>query len=224
MRALFSWAVEQEFMDSDPTEGVKTVKLPDTGGFREGTEDEIAKFEARWPIGTRERLALTIFLETGLRRGDAAVVGRQHMKNGKLVLRTEKTGQLVRIPISARLAEAIEATPNSALTFITKADGAPLTKESLGNWFHDACKAAGVQFSAHGLRKAAAARLVDMGLTEAELEQIMGWAPGSGMARIYTKRRDAEKLSSNAAAKMRTEQRTIYSQPSHKVGSDSGKG
>ena len=39
-----------------------------------------------------------------------------------------------------------------------------------------------------GFEKAAAARLVDMGLTEAELEQIMGWAPGSGMAGIYTRK------------------------------------
>ena len=179
MRSLFSWAVEHEFMDSDPTKGVKTLKLPKTGGFKPAIEDDIAKFEVRWPKGTREYLALTIFLETGLRRGDAARVGRQHIKNDFVVIRTEKTGQLVRIPISDKLADAIEATPSSGLAFFTKADGVPLTKESLGNWFHQACRSAGVHFSAHGLRKAAAARLVDIGLTEAELEQIMGWAPGS---------------------------------------------
>lgn len=155
-----------------------------------------------------------------MRRGDTARVGHQHVKGAKIEIRTEKTSQLVRIPISDKLAEVIEATPNSGLAFITKADGAPLTKESLGNWFHEACKAAGVQFSAHGLRKAAAARLVDMGLTEAELEQIMGWAPGSGMARIYTRRRDAEVLAERVAGKMRAEQRTITAQPLRKVGRD----
>jgi integrase len=220
VRSLFRWAVEQEFLESDPTEGVKIVKRPKTGGFKEAIEDDIARFEARWPKGTREYLALTIFLETGLRRGDAARVGRQHMKGGKVEIRTEKTGQLVRIPISEKLAAAIEATPNSGLAFITKADGTPLTKESLGNWMHDACKAARVQFSAHGLRKAAAARLVDIGLTEAELEQIMGWAPGSGMARIYTRRRDANVLADRVADKMKIERRTITAQPLRKVGRD----
>jgi integrase len=224
MRSLFSWAVEHEFVDSDPTEGVKTLKLPKTRGFKAAIEDDIAKFGLRWPKGTREYLALTIFLETGLRRGDAARVGRQHIKNGFVVIRTEKTGQLVRIPISDKLADAIEATPSSGLVFITKADGMPLTKESLGNWFHDACKSAGVHFSAHGLRKAAAARLVDIGLTEAELEQVMGWAPGSNMSRIYTRRRNDETLANRVADKLRIEKRTIYSQPSHKVGNDSGKG
>ena len=32
------------------------------GGFKEAIEDDIAKFEARWPKGTREYLALTLFL------------------------------------------------------------------------------------------------------------------------------------------------------------------
>jgi integrase len=220
MRSLFRWAIEQEFMDRDPTDGVKIVKRPKTGGFKEAIEDDITKFEARWPKGTREYLALTVFLETGLRRGDIARVGRQHVKGGKIEIRTEKTGQLVRIPISEELVEAIEATPNSGLAFITKADGAPLTKESLGNWFHDACVAAGVRFSAHGLRKAAAARLVDIGLTEAELEQVMGWAPGSGMARIYTRRRDASVLAERVADKMKAEKRTLTAQPLRKVGRD----
>ena len=223
MRSLFAWAKENGFVTADPTEGVKIVKRPKTGGFREGTEDEIAKFEARWPVGTRERLALTIFLETGLRRGDAAALGRQHIRDGMIVIRTEKTGQQVRIPVSDALATAIDATPSPGLALLARADGQPMSKEGLGNWFHGACTAAKVGFSAHGLRKAAAARLVDLGLTEAELEQIMGWAPGSGMARIYTKRRDAAKLADRVATKMRTEKGTAYSQPARSVGEDDKK-
>ena len=160
MRSMFKWAVENDYVTADPTDGVKIVKRPKSGGFKEGDEEEIARFEAFWPIGTRERLALTIFLETGLRRGDAAVLGRQHVKDGMIAIRTEKTGQLVRIPVSEALAAAIEATPSKGLTFIAQANGQGMTKESLGNWFHDACVDAKVSFSAHGLRKAAAARLI----------------------------------------------------------------
>jgi integrase len=224
LRSLFAWAVENEHLEANPCEGVKIVKRPKTGGFKEGTEEEIAKFEARWPLGTRERLALAIFLETGLRRGDAAQLGRQHLRDGMIAIRTEKAGQPVRIPVSDALAAAIAATPSRGLTFIAQADGQPLTKESLGNWFREAAEAAKVSFSAHGLRKAAAARLVDLGLTEAELEQIMGWAPGSGMARIYSKRRDSAKLADRAAAKLKAEPRTPYSQPPAKVGKEAEKG
>jgi hypothetical protein len=71
MRGLFRWALEAGFVATDPTEGVKG-STPRTDGFHCWTEEEIESFEARWPIGTRERLALAILLYTGLRRGDDA--------------------------------------------------------------------------------------------------------------------------------------------------------
>ncbi len=77
-----------------------------------------------------------------------------------------------------------------------------VARVSKWKWFSKLCDDAGVDTSAHCVRKAAAARLVDLGLTDAELEQIMGWAPGSRMTGIYTRRRDANKLADHAAAKM----------------------
>jgi hypothetical protein len=71
MRGLFRWALESGFTDSDPTEGIKG-SVPRTEGFHPWSEGEILRFEARWPIGTRERLALGVLLYTGLRRGDAS--------------------------------------------------------------------------------------------------------------------------------------------------------
>jgi hypothetical protein len=49
-----------------------------------------------------------------------------------------------------------------------------MTKESLSNWFHDKCDAAGVPGSARGLRKAGATRLANNGATVAQLEAIYG--------------------------------------------------
>ena len=94
MRSLFKWAKDSDFIEVDPTEGVEGFGHK-TEGFHVWTDDEIAKFEVRWPIGTRERLALTILLYTGLRRGDAARLGRQHVRDGVITFRTEKTGQQV---------------------------------------------------------------------------------------------------------------------------------
>jgi hypothetical protein len=39
-----------------------------------------------------------VYMYTGLRRGDAARVGKQHVRNGVISLQTEKTGQWVHIP------------------------------------------------------------------------------------------------------------------------------
>ena len=109
LRGLFRWATENSFIDRDPTEGVR-IPLPRTDGFHSWTEDEIAQFEARWPIGTRERLALTILLYTGLRRGDAVRLGRQHIKDGIITLRAGKTGTQIIIPVLPELAAIINAS------------------------------------------------------------------------------------------------------------------
>jgi integrase len=118
---------------------------------------------------------LDVLLYTGLRRGDAVRLGRQHIRDGVASLKTEKTDTLVMLPILSVLAETLAAGPCGDLTFIAGAGGKPLTKESFGNEFRQACKAAGVPGSAHGVRKIAATRAANAGATVAELEAIFGW-------------------------------------------------
>jgi integrase len=84
-------------------------------GFHAWTEAEFARFEARWPLGTRERLAFDILLYTGLRRGDAVRLGRQHVTGDVFSIRTEKTGAVVTRPILPQLAASIAATKTGDL-------------------------------------------------------------------------------------------------------------
>ena len=108
MRGLFGWAVEADIAKTDPTKEVKLLTLK-TDGFHVWTDDEVARFEARWPIGTRERLALDLLLYTGLRRGDAVKLGRQHVRDGVFKIKTEKAGVWVEAPILPPLARSIAA-------------------------------------------------------------------------------------------------------------------
>ena len=63
------------------------------------------------------------------------------------------------IPLAPELVEAIKAVKLKGLTFVAQGNGQPLTKESFGNWFGEACKGAGLKgYNAHGLRKLAATR------------------------------------------------------------------
>ena len=200
-----------------PNRGCEDREAPKTGGFHAWTEAELSRFEAKWPVGTRERLAFTILLFTGLRRGDAAILGRQHVSDGVILMRAEKTGTQLTIPILPELARVIDATKTGDLTFIATATGAPMRKESFGNWFHEACVAAGVRGSAHGLRKAGAARAASNGATVAQLEAIFGWHGGT-MASLYTKSADRVRLAKEAIGKLaRNEIPNIYSQPFSKV-------
>jgi integrase len=199
VRGLFQWAVSAEFITTDPTDGIN-ASLPRTEGFRVWTEAEIDRFEARWPIGSREHLALAILLYTGLRRGDAVQLGRQHIRDGVISMRTEKTGTPVTIPLLPELAEVIAARKTGDLAFIATATGTPMTKESFG--FRDACKAAGVPGSAHGLRKAGATRAANNGATVAQLEAIFGWS-GGRMASLYTRQADRTRLAKEAMGNCR---------------------
>jgi integrase len=122
-------------------------------------------------------------------------LGRQHVRKGIATLKTEKTGTIVNLPIISVLANTLAAGPCGDLTFICGARGNPLTKESFGNEFRRACKAAGLsRRSAHGLRKAAATRAADNGATEAQLEAIFGWT-GGRMASLYTRAANRKRLS-----------------------------
>jgi integrase len=202
MRGLFRWALDAGHVKADPTVGVKNPTRPrGGGGFPVWSEDEVARYEARWPVGTKERLWLDVLLYTGLRRGDAVKLGRQHIRDGVATIRTEKTGVTVAIPILPVLAATLAAGPCGELAFICGESGKPLTKEAFGNAFRTACRAAGVAKSAHGVRKIGATRAAENGATVAELEAIFGWS-GGGMASLYTRAADRARLAKGAMSKL----------------------
>ena len=71
MRGLFRWAAEAGLVREDPTIGVEDPARPKGGGFPIWSEEQVAAYERRWPVGTRQRVWLDVLLYTGLRRGDA---------------------------------------------------------------------------------------------------------------------------------------------------------
>lgn len=205
MRGLFEWAADAQHVASDPTAGI-AVPRKKTEGFHTWTDEEREAYKARWPLGTRQRVWYAVVYCTGLRRGDAVRVGRQHVKGARGKMRAEKTesstAEIAYFAVDAELREALDAGPTGDLTFIVGAEGKPLTKESFGNMFRDACNDAGVPGSAHGLRKARATYAADNGATEAELDAMFGWKRGSGTSAIYTQRVNRERLAMAAADKM----------------------
>jgi integrase len=209
MRGFFEWAAgDGDLVKVNPCLGVKTLKgANDDVGFHTWTEEEVARFESHWPTGTRQRLAFDILLYTGLRRGDAVKLGRQHVRDGLITLRTEKTGEVVILPLLPVLAASIEATKTGDLTFLVTDRGQPFVKESFGNWFREACKAARCPGSAHGLRKAGATRAAENGATDRQLMALFGWSTGK-MATHYTRAADRKRLASEAAKLLLPKQAT----------------
>jgi integrase len=200
MKGLFRWAKSKHFVKADPTQGVTAAK-PKTEGFPVWAPEEIEQFQKHWPRGTRERVMFDIFIYTGLRRGDAAKLGKQHVKDGIISITTEKTKTRVDIPMLPDLRATLDAGPVGDMVYIATKRGGPMRKESLGNYFREACVAAGINKSAHGLRKAAATHAAENGATVAELEAIFGWEGGK-MAALYTRSANRKKLAAGAMAKV----------------------
>jgi integrase len=193
MRGLFGWAFSAGHIAENPTIGVRAIRRKKTAGFPAWTQEDVAKFEARWPVGTRERLAFDVLRYTGFRRSDAVRLGRPHVKDGVIRITTQKTNTRVTLALHPALAATIDASPCGDLTFIATTDGRPMAAQTLSNWFWTLCRELGIEKSAHGLRKWAASRMAEAGASDKEMQAAFGWT-NSQMSSLYTKEADRERL------------------------------
>src|SRR5262249_28458032 len=157
-------AVKRGHLRTDPTANIKLRPIKGDG-FHTWTEDEIAAFEAHHPIGTKPRLALALLLYTGQRRSDVIRMGRQHIRDGVLTVKQQKTGKPLAIPVHPELHAILDATPSEHLTLLTTKTGKPYGGNHFGESFREWCDAAGLpqRCKPHGLRKAACRRLAEAG-------------------------------------------------------------
>jgi integrase len=163
-------------------------------GYHTWTEAEVARYLAHHGPGTKARLALLLFYCTGASRQDAARLGWQNVEGDRIRYRRGKTGIGADLPILPELADELRHQPADAMLFLTHGSGRPYKPETLGGWFKDQCRAAGLfHCSAHGLRKAGATRLADYGASENEIAAFLAHKD-TRMASIYTRKRDRARL------------------------------
>jgi integrase len=204
LRLLVQHAIKLGVRQNDPTNGLR-VKMPKTEGFRTWTEEDIAAFEAAYPVGTKPRLALALLLGTALRASDVVRVGRSHVRNGTIagIVQQKTGGPLPPIPITADLATAINAAaPTEHVVFLVTERGRSFTAKAFGEWFSTQCERIGLKgLSAHGLRKAACRRLAEAGCSANEIAALSGHKSLNEVAR-YTRAADQARMARNAVTRM----------------------
>jgi integrase/recombinase XerD len=177
LKALFGWAMEAEEVSANPARDVKLIRYK-TDGHHSWTVEEVLRFEKRWPVGTKPRLAMVLIYYSAGRREDAVRLGPAHIQNGRLRFQQAKNEHRspvdIDIPADPHLLEAIAAGPCGEETFLETQYGEPFTPNGFGNWFRQQCVAAGVPGRAHGLRKAIAARLAESQATPHEVMSVTG--------------------------------------------------
>jgi integrase len=201
LRSLCQFAIKRKLLRSDPTANIKLRKI-EGDGFHTWSEDEIAQFEAHHPIGTKPRLALALLLYTAQRRSDVIRMGRQHIKDGVLTVKQQKTGKPLAIPVHPELRTVLDATASEHLTFLVTATGKPYGGNAFSEQFRNWCDAAGLpkRCKPHGLRKAACRRLAEAGCSSNEIMTISGHVTMKELVR-YTAAADQARLARNAMAK-----------------------
>jgi integrase len=200
---IITYAIETGLRADNPFSGLKPYRL---GTYHTWTDAEIAQFERRWPLGTRERLAFALLLYTGQRGGDVVKMARSDIVDGRIRVAQDKarkgtTNELM-IPIHPALARALQAGPVVGMThIITDARGKPL--RAITELIEAAVKRAGLpaRCVAHGLRKAALRRLAEHGSTTKEIAAVSGHRSLAEIER-YTARADQAGLAKAAIGKL----------------------
>jgi len=200
---IITYAIETGLRADNPFSGLKPYRL---GTYHTWTDAEIAQFERRWPLGTRERLAFALLLYTGQRGGDVVKMARSDIVDGRIRVAQDKarkgtTNELM-IPIHPALARALQASPVVGMThIITDARGKPL--RAITELIEAAVKRAGLpaRCVAHGLRKAALRRLAEHGSTTKEIAAVSGHRSLAEIER-YTARADQAGLAKAAIGKL----------------------
>lgn len=165
----------------DPTTDVDRFVLD--GEYRPWTDEEIAAFETRWPLGSPERTALALYLYTGQRSSDVTNMRWSDLRNDRISVtqvkksRKQKKVRLL-IPVHYKLRKALETTPRSD-EFIIPLNlrlGSQRSTRALSSMFSKAIDAAGLakDVVGHGLRKSSCRRLAEAGCTPHQIMAISG--------------------------------------------------
>ena len=143
------------------------------------------------------------------KRAPAHARRRVERKDGRLRFVSARNtsvtaGLVIGIPLHPDLAHVIASMASEHMTFLVTDYGRPFTPNGFGNAFKEWCRQANrPHCTAHGLRKATAARLAERGATAHEIMAITGHRTLEEIER-YTRSARQAKLADPAMAKFRS--------------------
>jgi enterobacteria phage integrase len=201
LRILIRHAINIGWLKHDPSLGIKRPKIQ---RIRSWTEDEIAAYRNKWPLGTKQRLAFELFLNTGQRRlrcGAHGVVAyhAREQDHG----RATEDGPPALIPLHRDLLTTLAAAKREHVSILTTMYGKPFTVDGFSQWMRDAIADAGLPLECqpHGLRKATGRRLAEAGATAKMIMSILGHTTLAEAER-YTEEADQAGLAEDAVIKL----------------------
>lgn len=196
LMVVWKYAMDINLSRDNPFTRVPSYKM---GTRHTWTDEQIAQYEARWPLGTRERLAFAVLLYSAQRVSDAVKLKRSDI----MVFKQIKTGVELSIPTHPALARAVKAGPSNGTYIIGDRNGRPIRSARLTHVISVAAKAAGLpkECTAHGLRKAALRRLAELGSSTKEIAAVSGHKTLKEVER-YTEQANQGRMAASAIARI----------------------
>lgn len=183
-------------LTTNPSEGIVRKAIPKTDGHLPWSRDHVDAYRGRWPLDTIQRRAFELVYWTGARIGDAIRLGEGMVgRDGVLAFRQAKTGAEAFVPWTCQLPEyaahlagdrdllhaTLSARTERHMTILATAYGKSRSVGGLGNMVGEAARAAGVDRSAHGLRKSRLTELADGG---ASTHALQAWGGHLTLAEV----------------------------------------
>lgn len=193
---MYAWAVKARIVEINPFLGIEPYKI---GTRHTWTEGEIAKYEKRWRLGTRERLAFDLLLYTGQRVSDVARMSRADIEAGVIVVVQDKTGAELKLPLHPQVQRSLKAWGARGMRLIGREDGRSINEDTLSTIIRNAAEKAGLpgKCKAHGLRKAMMRRLAEQGESAKRIAAVSGHKTLKEIER-YTAAADQAQLAQSA--------------------------
>lgn len=201
LRILIRHAINIGWLKHDPSAGIKRPKIQ---RIRSWTEEEIAAYRKKWPIGSRQRLAFELFLNTGQRRSDVVRMAWSHITpDNKIMIVQQKTGRRLLVPLHRDVLEALASAARNHIAILTTAYDKAFTVDGFSGWMRDAITKAGLpaECQPHGLRKATGRRLAEAGATAKMIMAILGHTTLAEAER-YTEEADQIALAAEGVSKL----------------------
>lgn len=189
LKIFLGFCLESGWIQKNPAKALKALEV-NYIGKAPFTEDELTRiFDACGKLVTRGtygkenvkrvRAFVYVLRYTGLRISDAAGLKVSDVQDGKILLRTEKTGTLVWIPIPDFVVEALDVVPRVGEHYFQT--GKAKAKTVRGGWdrsIRTILTLAGVEHgSAHAFRTTLAVDLLNKGVTVEMVATILGNSP-----------------------------------------------
>jgi integrase len=198
LRILIRHAMAKGQLASDPSVGIRRAQVKE---IRAWTDEELATFEHRWPIGTKQRAAFALMLYMGTARVDTHRLTWRQVETASYT-RT-KTGVAVYGEVTDELRRALDAIPREHVTVINTELGQPYSLDGFSRFMRDAITAAGLPHDCqpHGLRKTLGRMLADASATTHEIMAALGHTTLAEAER-YTREADRKRNGQRAIARL----------------------